>query len=40
MARSPFPTVRMERFMEVAWVVLIPLTILQALVVSLVVLAR
>lgn len=35
-----FPTVRMERFVEVAWVVLIPLTIVQALVVSLVVLAR
>lgn len=35
-----FPTVRMERFVEVAWVVLIPLTILQALVVSLVVLAQ
>jgi NADH-quinone oxidoreductase subunit H len=35
-----FPTVRMERFVEVAWMVLIPLTILQALVVSLVVLAR
>ena len=35
-----FPTVRMERFMEVAWMVLIPLTVLQALVVSLVVLAR
>ncbi len=35
-----FPTVRMDRFVEVAWVVLIPLTILQALVVALVVLAR
>lgn len=35
-----FPTVRMERFVELAWVVLIPLTIVQALVVSLVVLAR
>lgn len=34
-----FPTVHMDRFVEVAWVVLIPLTILQALVVSLVVLA-
>ena len=33
-----FPTVRMDRFVEVAWVVLIPLTIVQALVVSLVVL--
>ena len=38
--RRRFPTVRMERFVEVAWVVLIPLTILQALVVALVVLAR
>ena len=37
--RRRFPTVRMERFVEVAWVVLIPLTILQALVVALVVLA-
>lgn len=35
-----FPTVRMDRFTEVAWMVLIPLTILQALVVSLVVLHR
>jgi NADH-quinone oxidoreductase subunit H len=35
-----FPTVRMDRFVEIAWVVLIPLTILQALVVALVVLAR
>ncbi len=35
-----FPTVRMDRFVEVAWLVLIPLTILQALVVALVVLAR
>lgn len=35
-----FPTVRMERFVELAWVVLIPLTVVQALVVSLVVLAR
>ncbi|QGK70218.1 NADH-quinone oxidoreductase subunit H [Allosaccharopolyspora coralli] len=35
-----FPTVRMERFAELAWVVLIPLTILQALVVALVVLIR
>ncbi|RCW46217.1 NADH-quinone oxidoreductase subunit H [Halopolyspora algeriensis] len=33
-----FPTVRMERFAEFAWVVLIPLTILQALIVALVVL--
>ena len=35
-----FPTVRMERFAELAWVVLLPLTILQALVVALVVLIR
>nr|WP_246300227.1 complex I subunit 1 family protein [Actinopolyspora biskrensis] len=34
-----FPTVRMERFAEFAWVVLLPLTVLQALVVSVVVLA-
>lgn len=36
--RRRFPTVRMDRFVEIAWVVLIPLTILQALVVALVVL--
>lgn len=35
-----FPTVRMDRFVEIAWVVLIPLTILQTLFVALVVLAR
>jgi NADH-quinone oxidoreductase subunit H len=34
------PTVRMDRFTEVAWVVLVPLTILQALVVAVVVLLR
>ena len=34
------PAVRMDRFAELAWVVLIPLTILQALVVAVVVLAR
>ncbi|OLT41759.1 NADH dehydrogenase [Saccharomonospora sp. CUA-673] len=34
------PTVRMDRFAELAWVVLIPVTILQALVVALVVLIR
>ncbi|MDQ0381997.1 complex I subunit 1 family protein [Amycolatopsis thermophila] len=34
------PTVRMERYQEIAWIVLIPLTLLQALVVALVVLAR
>lgn len=32
------PTIRMERFQEVAWIVLIPLTLLQALVVAIVVL--
>ena len=32
-----FPTVRMERYMEVAWLVLVPATLLQALFVSLVV---
>jgi NADH-quinone oxidoreductase subunit H len=31
------PTIRMERFMEIAWMVLIPLTLLQALFVSIVV---
>ncbi|SEP53520.1 NADH-quinone oxidoreductase subunit H [Amycolatopsis saalfeldensis] len=34
------PTVRMERYQEIAWVVLIPLTLLQALVVAVVVLVR
>jgi NADH-quinone oxidoreductase subunit H len=34
------PTLRMERYQEIAWVVLIPLTLLQALVVAVVVLAR
>jgi NADH-quinone oxidoreductase subunit H len=38
--RRRFPTVRMDRYTEFAWVVLIPLTIAQALVVSLVVLQR
>lgn len=38
--RRRLPTVRMERFAEFAWVVLIPLTILQALVVAVVVLVR
>lgn len=32
-----WPTVRLSRYMEVAWVVLLPLTLLQALVVSIVV---
>jgi len=36
--RTRAPTVRMDRFTEVAWVVLIPLTLLQALVVAVVVL--
>ncbi|GAA0922148.1 complex I subunit 1 family protein [Pseudonocardia zijingensis] len=38
--RRRFPAVRMDRFTEFAWVVLIPLTIAQALVVALVVLQR
>jgi NADH-quinone oxidoreductase subunit H len=38
--RQRFPTVRMDRYTEFAWVVLIPLTIAQALVVALVVLQR
>jgi NADH-quinone oxidoreductase subunit H len=38
--RHRFPTVRMDRFMELAWVVLIPLTIAQALVVAVLVLQR
>ncbi len=36
--RTRVPTVRMDRFTEVAWVVLIPLTLVQALVVAVVVL--
>jgi NADH-quinone oxidoreductase subunit H len=36
--RHRFPTVRMDRYVELAWVVLIPLTIAQALAVALVVL--
>jgi NADH-quinone oxidoreductase subunit H len=36
--RRRFPTVRMDRYVEFAWVVLIPLTIAQALAVALVVL--
>jgi len=39
-ARRRVPTIRADRYAEFAWVVLIPLTIVQALVVSLVVLAR
>jgi NADH-quinone oxidoreductase subunit H len=38
--RRRFPTVRMDRFVEFAWVVLIPLTIAQALVVALLVLGK
>lgn len=38
--RRRFPTVRMDRFVEFAWVVLIPLTIAQAFVVAIVVLQR
>lgn len=38
--RHRFPTVRMDRYTELAWVVLIPLTIAQALVVAIVVLQR
>ena len=38
--RHRFPTVRMDRYVEFAWVVLIPLTIAQALVVAIVVLAQ
>lgn len=36
--RTRMPTVRMDRFTEVAWVVFIPLTLVQALVVAVVVL--
>jgi NADH-quinone oxidoreductase subunit H len=38
--RRRLPTLRPDRYAEFAWVVLIPLTIAQALVVALVVLAR
>ncbi|GLF95061.1 NADH-quinone oxidoreductase subunit H [Streptomyces yaizuensis] len=38
--RRRVPTVRMERYMELAWVVLTPLAVAQALVVAVVVLAR
>lgn len=38
--RRRFPTVRMDRYTEFAWVVLIPLTIAQALAVALIVLQR
>lgn len=39
-ARRRMPTVRMDRFEELAWMVLLPLSILQSLVVSVVVLMR
>ncbi|MGW0777855.1 complex I subunit 1 family protein [Streptomyces sp. NPDC002835] len=39
-ARRRVPTVRADRYVEFAWVVLVPLTILQALVPALVVLGR
>ncbi|MGW3958507.1 complex I subunit 1 family protein [Amycolatopsis sp. NPDC005003] len=39
-AKSRLPTLRMERYQEIAWVVLIPLTLVQALVVAVIVLAR
>lgn len=39
-ARRRLPTIRMERYVEFAWVVLVPLTILQALAVALVVVER
>jgi NADH-quinone oxidoreductase subunit H len=38
--RRRLPTVRMERYQEIAWLVLIPLTLLQALVVAVVLLVR
>lgn len=38
--RRRLPTLRMERYAELAWVVLVPLAILQAFAVALVVLAR
>jgi NADH-quinone oxidoreductase subunit H len=38
--RHRLPTVRMDRYVEFAWVVLVPLTIAQALVVALVVVQR
>jgi NADH-quinone oxidoreductase subunit H len=38
--RHRFPTVRMDRYVEFAWVVLVPLTIAQALVVALVIVQR
>jgi NADH-quinone oxidoreductase subunit H len=34
------PTIRMERFQEISWIVLVPATLVQALVVSIVVISR
>jgi NADH-quinone oxidoreductase subunit H len=34
------PTIRMDRFQEIAWMVLIPATLVQALAVSIVVISR
>ncbi|MEV7040736.1 complex I subunit 1 family protein [Amycolatopsis sp. NPDC051061] len=39
-AKRRLPTLRLERYQEIAWIVLIPLTLVQALVVAVVVLAR
>ncbi|MCE3555468.1 NADH-quinone oxidoreductase subunit H [Pseudonocardia sp. RS11V-5] len=39
-ARRRFPTIRMDRWSEISWMVLVPLTVAQALVVSIVVLAQ
>jgi len=38
--RHRLPTIRMDRWAEISWIVLVPLTIVQAIVVALVVLAR
>ena len=38
--RHRLPTIRMDRWAEISWIVLLPLTIVQALVVALAVLAR
>ncbi|MFR9802738.1 NADH-quinone oxidoreductase subunit H [Pseudonocardia sp. RS010] len=39
-ARRRFPTIRMDRWTEISWMVLVPLTLAQALVVSVVVLMQ
>ncbi len=39
-ARRRFPTIRMDRWTEISWLVLVPLTLAQALVVAVVVLAQ